>query len=93
MIVWKYLIITINEVVLLVVTSPKLTLCVLVLPAAKSDHSDCDCFLLVVLSHGEMGTIHARNTPYKPENLWMPFTADKCPTLAGKPKLFFLQVK
>jgi caspase-like apoptosis-related cysteine protease len=63
-----------------------------VLPVAEEDHSDCDCFLLAVLSHGEMGFIYSRDTPYKPESLWKPFTADKCPTLAGKPKLFFFQV-
>jgi caspase-like apoptosis-related cysteine protease len=38
-----------------------------------------------------MGIIYSRDTAYKPEFLWDPFTADKCPTLAGKPKLFFLQ--
>lgn len=59
--------------------------------AAQSDHSDCDCFVLAVLSHGEMGIIYARDAIYKPECLWTPFTADKCPSLAGKPKLFFLQ--
>jgi caspase-like apoptosis-related cysteine protease len=61
--------------------------------AARSDHSDCDCFALAVLSHGEKGIIHSRDTAYKPESLWEPFTGDKCPSLAGKPKLFFLQVK
>lgn len=46
---------------------------------------------MAVLSHGELGIIYARDTPYKPESLWSRFTADKCPTLAGKPKLFFIQ--
>jgi caspase-like apoptosis-related cysteine protease len=73
------------------VASSALLFCIL-FPVAQSDHSDADCFLLAVLSHGEMGIIHARDNPYKPESLWTPFTADKCPTLAGKPKLFFLQV-
>jgi caspase-like apoptosis-related cysteine protease len=63
----------------------------LVEQAAQSDHSDCDCILLAVLSHGEKGIIYSRDTAYKPEALWAPFTADKCPSLAGKPKLFFLQ--
>jgi caspase-like apoptosis-related cysteine protease len=40
-----------------------------------------------------MGIIFARDTAYKPDDLWTPFTADKCQTLAGKPKLFFLEVK
>lgn len=46
---------------------------------------------MAVLSHGELGILYARDTPYKPECLWSPFTADKCPTLAGKPKMFFIQ--
>lgn len=58
---------------------------------AKKDHSESDCFLMAVLSHGELGILYARDTPYKPECLWSPFTADKCPTLAGKPKMFFIQ--
>ncbi|XP_066254302.1 caspase-1-like [Euwallacea similis] len=59
--------------------------------AAAMDHSDHDCILIAVLSHGEMGIVYAKDTPYKPDNLWAPFTADRCPTLAGKPKMFFLQ--
>lgn len=47
------------------------------------DHSHHDCILVAVLSHGEMGIIYAKDTPYKPDYLWSPFTADKCPTLAG----------
>lgn len=46
---------------------------------------------MAVLSHGELGILYARDSPYKPECLWSPFTADKCPTLAGKPKMFFIQ--
>lgn len=38
-----------------------------------------------------MGILYAKDTPYKPDILWSSFTADKCPTLAGKPKLFFIQ--
>ncbi|XP_067008451.1 caspase-1 isoform X2 [Anabrus simplex] len=59
---------------------------------AEQDHSDADCMIVTVLSHG-MGTgfILAKDYPYKVESLWAPFTADKCPTLAGKPKIFFIQ--
>jgi hypothetical protein len=89
MIMWKYFIIT----AVLLLYAPSAYLCVLFLSVAEEDHSDCDCFLLAVLSHGEMGFIYSRDAPYKPESLWKPFTADKCPTLAGKPKLFFFQVK
>ena len=49
-------------------------------------------YVLLVLSHGELGILYASDHPYKPENLWGHFTADKCPTLAGKPKMFFIQV-
>ncbi|XP_059489240.1 uncharacterized protein LOC132204635 [Neocloeon triangulifer] len=59
--------------------------------AAKENHSDADCIAIVVLSHGEDKILYAKDTEYKPELLWNPFTADKCPTLAGKPKLFFIQ--
>ncbi|XP_028176285.1 caspase-1-like [Ostrinia furnacalis] len=58
---------------------------------AEMDHSDSDCLLIAVLTHGELGMLYAKDTHYKPDNLWYYFTADKCPTLAGKPKLFFIQ--
>ncbi|KAL1518240.1 hypothetical protein ABEB36_001892 [Hypothenemus hampei] len=58
---------------------------------AAMDHSNHDCLLIAILSHGEMGIVYAKDNPYKPDNLWSLFTADKCPTLAGKPKMFFLQ--
>ena len=54
--------------------------------------SDADCVLVAVLSHGEMGILYASDQPYKPDRLWGHFNAEKCPTLAGKPKLFFVQV-
>lgn len=55
------------------------------------DHSDRDCIVVSVLSHGEQGIIYAKDTHYKPDILWSYFTPDKCPSLAGKPKLFFIQ--
>ncbi|XP_028030458.1 caspase-1-like [Bombyx mandarina] len=58
---------------------------------SEMDHTDNDCLLVAVLSHGELGMLYAKDTHYKPDNLWYYFTADKCPTLAGKPKLFFIQ--
>ncbi len=38
-----------------------------------------------------MGYIYARDCKYKLDNIWGYFTATQCPTLAGKPKLFFIQ--
>lgn len=58
---------------------------------SKYDHSDEDCILIAILSHGEMGYIYARDCQYKLDNIWGYFTATQCPTLAGKPKLFFIQ--
>ncbi|XP_070158551.1 caspase-1 [Polyergus mexicanus] len=58
---------------------------------ADMDHSDHDCLIIAVLSHGELGRIFAYDTSYKADCLWQHFTADRCPTLAGKPKLFFIQ--
>jgi hypothetical protein len=61
--------------------------------AAKLNHEDNDCIIIIVLSHGEDKILYAKDTSYKPEILWSAFTADKCPTLAGKPKLFFIQAR
>lgn len=58
---------------------------------AEMDHTNHDCVLVAVLSHGELGLLYAHDTPYKADSIWMHFTADKCPSLAGKPKLFFIQ--
>ena len=59
--------------------------------ASMEDHGQEDCILVAVLSHGELGILYASDQPYKPDRLWSHFTADKCPSLAGKPKLFFIQ--
>lgn len=61
------------------------------LMAMQEDHSDKDAMALVVLSHGDEGVIYAHDRPFVVGKLWEPFTADRAPTLAGKPKLFFIQ--
>lgn len=59
---------------------------------AKDDHSQNDCLAVVVLTHGISSSfIYAKDNPYPVEFLWNSFTADKCRTLAGKPKIFFVQ--
>jgi caspase-like apoptosis-related cysteine protease len=63
---------------------------------AEEDHSDADCLAIIVMTHGkENGLLVPRDSSvcYNVDMLWKPFTADKCPTLAGKPKLFFIQVQ
>lgn len=59
---------------------------------SAEDFSDADCLCVTVLTHG-MGSNYllARDHPYSIDQLWTPFTADRCVTLAGKPKLFFIQ--
>lgn len=79
---WNFIWFTICSFFLVDVTS---------LPVANADHSEHDCLLISILSHGELGYIYAKDTHYKLENIWSFFTAPRCPTLAGKPKLFFIQ--
>ena len=59
---------------------------------SRDNHSDADCLFVAVLSHGDQGLLYAFDQPYKPEQLWGHFNAEKCSTLAGKSKLFFVQV-
>ncbi|XP_051170110.1 caspase-1-like [Leptopilina boulardi] len=58
---------------------------------AKDDHSDEDCLLIAILTYGNWDLLHARDKYYKSEIIWTNFSADKCPTLAEKPKLIFIQ--
>lgn len=59
---------------------------------SSMDHSNNDCLLIAILSHGEEGDIvHAFDGPYQLSTIWKPFTADKCRTLAGKPKILLVQ--
>ncbi|XP_034245432.1 caspase-1-like [Thrips palmi] len=59
---------------------------------SQEDFTDADCLCITVLTHG-MGSNYllAQDHPYNIDQLWTPFTADRCTTLAGKPKLFFIQ--
>ncbi|KAH9505269.1 Caspase-3 [Bulinus truncatus] len=58
---------------------------------ASLDHSDYDCFGCAILSHGREGVVYARDGGVSLDLLVLPFKADKCPSLIGKPKLFFIQ--
>lgn len=58
---------------------------------SKEDHSDADCFACCIMTHGDQANLWARNDKYPIDLLFTHFTADNCPTLAGKPKLFFVQ--
>ncbi|XP_034115248.2 caspase-like [Drosophila albomicans] len=58
---------------------------------ASQNHEDSDCILIAILSHGEKGLINARDVQYKLQDICELLLPSKCPSLAGKPKLFIVQ--
>ncbi|XP_028449823.1 caspase-8 isoform X2 [Perca flavescens] len=53
---------------------------------------DDDALVVCVLSHGEKGCVYGTDEkPVLLQYLSKPFTSGRAPTLAGKPKLFFIQ--
>lgn len=58
---------------------------------AAYDHSDSDCILIAILTHGDENEIGAFDYTYKLNTILDYFTADQCPTLLGKPKIFIVQ--
>jgi len=58
---------------------------------SREDHSDADCFACVILSHGDNGVIYGTNGTMKLDEITNMFKGDECPSLSGKPKLFFIQ--
>lgn len=60
---------------------------------SKESYEDCDCICIFILTHGTNGDyVYAKDYRYRLSDIWEKFTADNCETLAGKPKLFFIQV-
>lgn len=56
------------------------------------DHNDKDCFVCCILSHGDKGIIYGCDGQEAPIcELTSYFTGANCPTLVGKPKIFFIQ--
>ncbi|KAJ7408086.1 Caspase-8 [Willisornis vidua] len=56
------------------------------------DHEDKDCFVCCILSHGKKGIIYGVDGQEVPiRELTTSFTAQNCHSLAGKPKVFFIQ--
>nr|XP_006821694.1 PREDICTED: caspase-7-like [Saccoglossus kowalevskii] len=58
---------------------------------SRDDFSDCDCVAFIILSHGDDGIVYGTDGTLEVDTITEFFQADKCPTLAGKPKLFFIQ--
>ena len=59
---------------------------------SKEDHSNNDCFVCVILSHGEEGYVWGHDDRIALNELIKPIKGNNCTTLAGKPKIFFIQV-
>ncbi|KAL3854129.1 hypothetical protein ACJMK2_013407 [Sinanodonta woodiana] len=60
--------------------------------AQNTDHSHYDCFVCCILSHGALGHVFGSNGKLIPiRDLTSCVQANRCHTLAGKPKLFFIQ--
>lgn len=56
------------------------------------DHTNKDCFICCILSHGDKGIIYGTDGQEASiYELTSYFTGSKCPSLAGKPKIFFIQ--
>lgn len=59
---------------------------------SRMDFTDCDCLFIAVLTHGEPNNLlAAKDKMYVTSILFDRFTADNCPSLAGKPKIFVIQ--
>ncbi|XP_069680625.1 caspase-3-like [Periplaneta americana] len=58
---------------------------------SQENHTDADCLLIIVLTHGQgKDKLFAYDNMYKVDTLWNNFIGEKCPTLAGKPKIFIV---
>ncbi|XP_064115672.1 caspase-1-like isoform X2 [Macrobrachium nipponense] len=63
----------------------------------NSDHRDCDSLVVVFMSHGGLNEktnrefIWTYDSMVDTSELWINLTPEECPSLAGKPKLFFIQ--
>lgn len=57
----------------------------------RMDHSSSAAFGCAILTHGEDGVIYGTDRQVEIDNITQPFKGDKCKSLIGKPKLFFIQ--
>ncbi|XP_054643955.1 caspase-10 isoform X2 [Dunckerocampus dactyliophorus] len=56
------------------------------------DHSQMDCLVCCILSHGLEGGVYGIDgSTVTLEELTQPFNGSRCRSLAGKPKMFFIQ--
>ncbi|XP_033114206.1 caspase-3-like isoform X2 [Anneissia japonica] len=55
------------------------------------DYSEYSSLVIVFMSHGDDGVLYATDGKLPVDELTAPFKGNACPSLAGKPKLFFIQ--
>lgn len=60
---------------------------------SMEDHTTRASFVCVILSHGDEGVIYGTDMPVRVQDLTVYFKGSRCPSLVGKPKLFFIQVR
>ncbi|XP_072254099.1 caspase-3-like [Pyxicephalus adspersus] len=58
---------------------------------SEDDHSKRSSFVCALLSHGEDGLLYGVDDSMPIKRLTSLFRGDRCKTLVGKPKLFFIQ--
>ncbi|MBN3278636.1 CASP3 protein, partial [Polyodon spathula] len=58
---------------------------------ARADHSKEASFVCALLSHGDEGVLYGTDGCIEMKRLTSIFRGDRCKTLVGKPKLFFIQ--
>ena len=59
----------------------------------EADHSNADCFFLAFLTHGNVGTVAARDGDISLKAEFDKFGDHRCKSLRGKPKIFYIMVK
>uniref|UniRef100_A0A224YTZ3 Caspase n=1 Tax=Rhipicephalus zambeziensis TaxID=60191 RepID=A0A224YTZ3_9ACAR len=57
----------------------------------KQDYSNDDCFVCCFLTHGNSNILYGSDGKFPVDTVMEPFHSDVCPSLLGKPKLFFIQ--
>ena len=65
---------------------------------SSRDHTTYDAFVLVILSHGKQGGVYGMDGDLENESgfvllddIMSLFDGANCPSLSGKPKMFFIQ--
>ncbi|KAH9500511.1 Caspase-3 [Bulinus truncatus] len=58
---------------------------------SKLNHRDYNCFICFILSHGDDGFVYGTDRRLAVSDITRYFQDIQCPTLIGKPKLFFIQ--